>query len=157
MNVLDENILNVDKGVICQQVNCKGIMGAGLARDIRDKFPKVYEEYRKLCAGATDDFDLLGTIQVVPVGDQLWVINFFSQYDIGSSDKQTEYCAFIKCVKAVREWLSSVGGRLWDGSRTPPVFIPFKVGCGLGGGDWKVVRKILEKHLPDSVIVKKPR
>lgn len=31
------DILNVTEGIIVQQVNCKGVMGAGLAKQIRDK------------------------------------------------------------------------------------------------------------------------
>jgi O-acetyl-ADP-ribose deacetylase (regulator of RNase III) len=42
------NILNVEQGVICQQVNCKLIMGAGLAKQIRNKWPQVYTEYRSI-------------------------------------------------------------------------------------------------------------
>lgn len=31
--------------IICHQVNCLGIMGAGLAKQIREKFPCVYQMY----------------------------------------------------------------------------------------------------------------
>ena len=30
---------------ICQQVNCKGVMGAGLAMQIRSQWPVVYQRY----------------------------------------------------------------------------------------------------------------
>lgn len=30
---------------ICQQVNCRGVMGAGLALKIRRKWPVVYQQY----------------------------------------------------------------------------------------------------------------
>ena len=30
--------------VICHQVNCCGVMGAGLAKQIRDKWPVVFDE-----------------------------------------------------------------------------------------------------------------
>lgn len=33
--------------VVCHQVNCKGVMGAGLAKQIREKHPEVYEAYKK--------------------------------------------------------------------------------------------------------------
>ena len=41
------DILNVTEGIVVQQVNCKGVMGAGLAKQIRDKLKadnKMYEE-----------------------------------------------------------------------------------------------------------------
>lgn len=31
--------------VICHQVNCCGVMGAGLAKQIRDKWPVVFDEF----------------------------------------------------------------------------------------------------------------
>ena len=37
------DILNVTEGIIVQQVNCFGVMGAGLAKQIRDKWPSVYD------------------------------------------------------------------------------------------------------------------
>lgn len=36
---------------ICQQVNCKGVMGAGLAMQIRSQWPVVYQRYLEFCYG----------------------------------------------------------------------------------------------------------
>ena len=33
--------------VVCHQVNCQGVMGAGLAAQIRRMFPGVYDDYRR--------------------------------------------------------------------------------------------------------------
>lgn len=35
---------------IAHGVNCRGVMGAGIARQFRDRHPKMYESYRKRCA-----------------------------------------------------------------------------------------------------------
>lgn len=35
------DILKSKADIICQQVNCKGAMGAGLAKQIKEKYPKV--------------------------------------------------------------------------------------------------------------------
>ena len=43
------NLLDSSCDYICHQVNCQGIMGAGLAGQIRTHWPEVYEEYRTLC------------------------------------------------------------------------------------------------------------
>ena len=43
------NLLNIRSGVICHQVNCIGAMGAGLALQIRNKWPIVYEKYKEDC------------------------------------------------------------------------------------------------------------
>jgi O-acetyl-ADP-ribose deacetylase (regulator of RNase III) len=38
------DLLGVQRGVIVQQVNCRGAMGRGLALSIRQKWPNVYSE-----------------------------------------------------------------------------------------------------------------
>lgn len=60
--------------VICHQVNCCGVMGAGLAKQIRDKWPVVFDEYKKICGA-----DKLGNSQTVQVAPQLYVANLFGQ------------------------------------------------------------------------------
>ena len=40
--------LNLD--VICHQVNCQGVMGSGIAKQIRDTYPIVYDNYKKKCS-----------------------------------------------------------------------------------------------------------
>ena len=42
-NILES--FNID--ILCHQVNCQGVMGAGLAKQIRSKYPEVYEQYKE--------------------------------------------------------------------------------------------------------------
>ena len=39
------NLLESDCNYICHQVNCQGRMGSGIAGQIREKWPIVYEMY----------------------------------------------------------------------------------------------------------------
>ena len=48
MSEIDGDILDVTKGVICHQVNTRGIAGAGLALQIRKKYPEWYKWYQAL-------------------------------------------------------------------------------------------------------------
>ena len=45
-NILTSPTCN-ENTIICHQVNCRAAMGAGLARQIRDKWPVVFDEYVK--------------------------------------------------------------------------------------------------------------
>lgn len=36
--------------LVCHQVNCHGVIGSGLALQIREHYPVVFESYRKKCA-----------------------------------------------------------------------------------------------------------
>lgn len=43
--IVHGNLLDIESGIIAHQVNCKGVMGAGLAKQIRLKYPIVYQAY----------------------------------------------------------------------------------------------------------------
>ena len=123
------DILNVQQGVICQQVNCRGVMGAGLAKQIRDKWPYVYKVYRK----AFEEWGLyVGNMHLVPInpgayGKYLLVANLCGQ------DRY---------------------GRDLTGSNIP-IFFPYGMGCVNAGGDWYLVHCIIKNIFPDAIIVRK--
>ena len=67
-----------------------GVMGAGLAAQIRRKWPNVYNEYRKRCTK-----DMLGTYHMVKVEPHLYVANIFGQLSYGTEKRQAdELCGF---------------------------------------------------------------
>ena len=35
--------------VILHQVNCQGVMGSGIAKQVREKYPEVYQHYVSEC------------------------------------------------------------------------------------------------------------
>lgn len=157
MNIIEGNILDVADGVICHQVNCMGKMGAGLASQIKSEYPEVYERYKSLCYSYDDRdrFNLLGQIQVVPVDQNKWVVNLFGQYDTGG-ERATDYCALATSLGNLQEWVSKTGEVIWHKKTSPiPVYLPFKIGCGLGGGDWGIVKSIIYNKLPKAKIVRK--
>ncbi|WP_223260709.1 hypothetical protein [Bacillus sp. LNXM65] len=41
IKTVDGNILEASEDIICHQVNCKGVMGAGLAKQIKSKYPNI--------------------------------------------------------------------------------------------------------------------
>ena len=47
IKIFDGDILNASEYILAHQVNCMGIMGSGIAKQIKDKYPEVFEQYRK--------------------------------------------------------------------------------------------------------------
>lgn len=137
---IQKDVLTVEEGIIVHQVNMLGTMGAGLAKAVAQKFPIAYDEYKRaLAAGEVD----LGDAQFVFVRDKLIVCNLFGQKGIGGGKRQTNYAALVKGFRSVAsaaQYLSL------------PVFIPYRIGCGLGGGDWMLVEDIIEEIVPDAII-----
>jgi O-acetyl-ADP-ribose deacetylase (regulator of RNase III) len=128
------DILTLTGHIICHQVNCQGVMGAGLARQIRAKYPKVYAPYRAYCATG----NALGTVLFVPVSDNNIIANIFGQDKYGRDRQHTDYAALQTAFRRVAEVARE---------RNLPIAIPYRIGCGLGGGDWATVHKIIMTEL----------
>lgn len=121
--------------IVCHQVNCKGVMGAGLAKQIKEKFPFVFKAYKKKCL-STNSLALLGDVQFVSVLERNYIIaNCFGQERYGADKMYTDYEALRKCFRMIHSNFPN-----------DTIRIPYKMGCGLAGGDWSVVRGIIEEE-----------
>ena len=45
--IKEGNVFDSDADIICHQVNCQGVMGSGVAKEVRERFPNVYEQYHE--------------------------------------------------------------------------------------------------------------
>lgn len=142
MKFIDRDILTVPAGIICHQVNTQGVMGAGLALAIRTKWPEVYSHYR---AEYEANKLHLGRVLFSKVENRLWVVHLIAQKSYGSGI-QTDYKAFRSSVRQMRRILQATLLRDLD------IYLPYKIGCGLAGGDWETVLAIIEEELPDATI-----
>lgn len=132
----NSNLLDVKEGIICHQVNCIGIMGGGIALQIRNKWPKVYESYKTECKVFADDPKrLLGHVQDIALDDNLIVSNCYGQVYPGYG-----------CMTDYRVW-DTILDKLKDSSSyfNLSLNFPWMVGCGLAGGD----RDIMFKKITD--------
>ncbi|MBO5000015.1 MAG: macro domain-containing protein [Bacteroidaceae bacterium] len=132
------NVFDTGAHVICHQVNCKGVMGGGIALTIKRKYPSVFSAYKAMCKKMTPE-SLLGKIQPCICGGakEIWIINMFAQNEFGTDKRQTDYEAFEACCRELREWAILNGHK--------KIAMPHGIGCGLAGGDWNVVLNILKK------------
>jgi len=147
---LKGNILNAEHGIICHQVNCQMVMGAGLAKQIKSKWPHVYSEYRRLSTWPLKQ--RLGRCQIVEVAPRkLYVANLFGQVDYGREPGRvyTDIGALGKAIMQLRGW------HLQNCSKEFPIWFPYKIGCGLAGGQWGAVETLISNLLPDSFIVRR--
>ena len=139
--IINGDILSSREDYICHQVNCRNAMGAGIAKLICGKYPEVKYEYHRFCNAAKSPYDLLGQIHVVPIQQTgVSVINIFSQLNYGRKNgvRYTDYEALQKALLKIN--------RLCIGKS---VAFPYGIGCGLAGGDWMTVEKIIVRSLLD--------
>ena len=149
MNFKHGNILEATENIIVHQVNNLGIMGAGLALQIKNKWPDVYTEYKKyihqMNTIKSTKHTLIGSIHLVPINNNQVIINMFSQNGISRTKRTTDYDAMEQCFKQIQKIIQETNHT---------VAIPYKIGCGLAGGDWNIVQNLIEKYLPNATIYK---
>lgn len=105
IKVIHKSILNSEKDIIVQQVNCIGKMGKGLVVQIKRKYPNVYKEYIDICNRYKPN-ELIGKVLLVKTEDG-YVANIFGQKEIAKSKyNETVYTdtnALIQGIIKVRE------------------------------------------------------
>ena len=128
------NLLDAAEPLLCHQVNCRNRMGSGVARALAARWPAVKQAYHEFCANQTPGA-LLGHVQVVYAQDGKYVANIFGQLDYGYDGRQyTDYQALDHAF--------SLLSRMTD----CPLAFPYGFGCGLGGGDWDTVYRLIETY-----------
>ena len=136
--IIHGDLLSSDANAICHQVNCRNAMGAGVAALIADKWPIVKDKYRKAFEGLKDWHSLLGKIQTVKVERNRYVVNIFGQDDYGHDGVYTDYTALNRAFKELNKRFAG-----------QTVAFPYGFGCGLGGGDWQDIERMMVLLLPD--------
>lgn len=137
------NLLDAPVDYICHQVNCQGRMGSGIAKQIRERWPIVYERYLTLynTKGIDVRYELLGEIQVVNVESNRNIVNMFGQESYGYDGRRyTSYDAFWACLGKIKEQVPK-------GSK---IGFPYKIGCGLGGANWQVIFQMIMEVLEED-------
>lgn len=141
MRVVKGDLLSVTEGVIVHGCNCQGVMGSGVALAIRNKYPKAYYDYLDYCQQYSDKRsmgkNLLGQVCYSWVTDKLVIANAFTQHFYGKDGKQ--YASYA----AVEDVFQEISKNF---HASTIISMP-KIGCGLGGLDWKEVAPYIDYYL----------
>jgi len=137
VKIIDCNLFDSGAEVILHQVNCKGAMGSGVAKQVRDRYPQVYDVYKRHCKVMNFDHTvLLGTtcdVAVSEKGEPVVICNLFGQDNyIGSGFCFTDYNALRKALEKVKE---KYGDKR--------IALPYRMSCSLAGGEWRAVEEII--------------
>lgn len=130
----NSNLLDVTEGIIAHGCNAQGVMGSGVAKQLRAKYPSVYESY----SSALVDFGRhwLGAVDFVRVSPTLVVANMITQQYYGNDGKK--YVSYDALMLSMQTVLDQSKRFELD------VHIPFMIGAGLGGGDLTTIKTIYE-------------
>lgn len=144
------NILDDPSDAIVIPVNCVGIMGAGLAKQAKLRWPKMYEEYREACR---EKLVRPGKVWIWLDGPKL-VMCFPTKRHFNDPSRLGDIEIGIE---AMHKWVSDV----LDLEDDPGSIAVPPLGCGLGGLAWSDVKPLLEafaERVADvKVVVYEPR
>lgn len=136
------SVLDITEGIICHQVNCQNVMGAGIAKAIYEKYPKVKELYHKRCEMYSSQKKrseaLYGHYQLIKVTNTLIVANIFSQDKFGNGPKRG-----VQFTNP--EYLVAAIADIALNNPNKKIYIPEGIGCGYGGGNWTEIEGRLKR------------
>lgn len=134
---IEDDLLSATHGIIIHGCNCVGAFGSGIAGQIRRKWPNVYQEFLKFPKGKCS----LGKIQPVPINDNLFVINCFTQLKYGYDyQKYASIEAITRCLMKVFTFANNHNLHI----HSP------RIGCGLGGLSWDNDVSIIFEYLNEK-------
>ncbi len=128
------DLLGATQKVIVHGCNNRGVMGSGVARQIRARWPNVYEVYslRHKVFGLE-----LGDIVPVATLDDKIIVNAITQDGFGrDGQRYVDYAAIERCFETINDRVDA-----WE---VTEVAMP-RIGAGLGGGDWNVIESIITR------------
>jgi O-acetyl-ADP-ribose deacetylase (regulator of RNase III) len=131
------NIFDSKCEALVNPINCVGVMGKGLAKQFKEKFPTMFVQYKTDCQ-----------------------VGLYSQMQIRiyNYDTKNPIYKYIVCFPTKYYWKdASKYLYIVDGLKQLCIFLPKiksiaipKLGCGLGELDWNIVKVLIEEQLKDS-------
>jgi O-acetyl-ADP-ribose deacetylase (regulator of RNase III) len=140
----DGNLLTAnDVEVIGHQANCQNTFGAGIAKSIKEMYPKAFYADTMACKDGTA---VLGNYSFCRVenGPIKKIFNLYGQNLYGKGKRQTNYESLYNALEGMRTCIESE-----INLPSPSVGFPYLMGCGLGGGDWRIVERLIEVAFHD--------
>lgn len=130
--------MSKEADVFIQGCNCHHTQGAGISKMLR-KYPEVLEADKTSIKG---DESKLGSYTIAETVDGK-VINAYTQYDFGTDKRNVDYVALANVFRKIND----------DFKGQNLTFIIPSIGCSLGGGDWSIVKELINDNTPDIDII----
>ena len=139
------NVLEAAEQFIVHGCNAQGVMGAGVAAAVKNKFPHVYRSYRDYCEeetlknnGVTSNLLGKGVVDIVhedDLAEDKFILNLISQDFYSRDARMVNYSAV---VVGLNEYVALIKNAEFE-----PVIAMPRIGAGLGGGDWNIIETLI--------------
>jgi O-acetyl-ADP-ribose deacetylase (regulator of RNase III) len=128
---LNTSLFDSPAQTLVNTVNTVGVMGKGIAKTFRERYPTMFSEYRKLCNSEQLN---IGNLHLWK-GDDHWVLNFPTKTNWRLPSKIEYIERGLKTFVANYERMGVTSASF------PPL------GCGNGNLNWVDVRSVIEYYL----------
>jgi O-acetyl-ADP-ribose deacetylase (regulator of RNase III) len=134
------NLLDAEVDALVNPINTDGVMGKGLALQIKKAFPDVFSSYQRACKASEV---VLGKMHVVSrPSSPRFVINFPTK----KSWRQPSKLEYVE--DGLRDLVRAVPQLGIRSIAVPPL------GCGLGGLDWTDVEPLIVRAFDELPLVR---
>lgn len=148
--------------VICHCCNAFGGWGRGFVVPLGKRYPRAKMDYENFCKPYQDSnehrSELMGQVCFSPVTSDLIVANLIGQYFYSKNQRQyisqegilpkflpTPEGRFV-CYEAIEKGFMAISDYAERVDRPTTVHMP-RIGCGLAGGDWAEIERLIERYL----------
>ena len=131
IEVKNENLLNSQAKCLVNTVNCEGFMGKGISYQFKEKFPKNNQNYIAACK---EQKFHIGNILFFEENEKI-IANF------PTKNKWREKSQYKYIELGLQTLKNGIIERQLSSIAIPPL------GCGNGGLDWSIVKKMIIENL----------
>ncbi|CDQ41864.1 macro domain-containing protein [Virgibacillus salexigens] len=143
LHVVQGDLLESDCTVIAHQCNCFNTMGAGIAKQIKNKYPLAYVMDQQ---APYSPMDRLGEVTFAFYDSPpLLIFNLYGQYSYGKG-RHTDYNALSNSISKMMRTIQSMPEHVRQEFPFVKVGVPYGLGSGLAGGYWNKVKLILDYY-----------
>lgn len=131
------DLFQAPENILAHGCNCAGGFGSGIAGQIAIKYPMARFEYMKKYE---NEGWVLGDVQFSPQSDKKIIANCATQQKFFPRNVcHADYDAIRKALTEVKNVAKAAGSS---------IAMP-KIGAGLAGGDWNIIKNILDEVFDD--------
>lgn len=144
-DIENSDITKVTSGIIVHGCNAQGVMGSGVAKQLRAKYPTIFEDY-------LNGLHTMSEKKVSPLGQVIWSdIPGNASLTIANAITQEFYARDGKKYVSY-DALDSAMARVASFARNEIIHIPYLIGAGLGGGNAGIIEEIISANTQNLVV-----
>jgi O-acetyl-ADP-ribose deacetylase (regulator of RNase III) len=121
---------------IIHQANCHCRMASGIAKQISTLYPEAVAADNKTKVG---DLKKLGGFSHATGKDMKTIYNLYGQFLYGTDSRKTNYEAFYTGMESIHRYISNLE------KSNGFVAVPKNIGCALAGGNWNIIKCMLQE------------